>query len=1099
MKFWTAKLYLLAATLALFMTASERSLSAQQTGGYIRGIIEDASGAVIPGAKVDVVSIERGTQTHLLSNNAGEFTTPTLNIGTYQVTVTYPGFKTVIQNGVVIQVEGVVELTLKLPVGETSAVVSVKAEAPTLNFANATIGTTVESKEIAEIPLNGRNVLALVFTTENVRSGNGPLNDGFADRGASLSSVSINGSPNGMNANVLDGINNLQTYEGEVSINPTVDAISEFKVISGSMPAEYGFTTGGVIAMATRSGANDLHGGVYDFFRNDALDAIQFSSTVGPTGISKPRLRYNQFGGYLGGPIKKNRAFYFGNYEGFRFLRETAQIGTVPTLQERQGDFSDLFSGIGAIPIYDPSSEARCTANSTNGTCRFQYGYGAGATRGAYGNPVLKGTANVIPSSQLDPVAVNIQNLGCPSNCVVPTPNRTPDIAATHLNNYAVHSPNHRSMDQGTGRLDMAISPRQSIFARYSLYRDYNDNGGASILTNPIVALRYDHIKTQSAVVGYTYASQSFVNDLRLGINRTSFNFSTASAGAGWPQKLGLPGSVPGTTFPIIAGSTLPTFNTGTVGFRASTDPEVVDVVAIGRGNHNLRTGFDWRLNRGNNLQTYEPSGQYMFSALQTAQAPTQTTGKGYGYASFLSGSVASALVSTQRGETDRGWSLSGFAHDEYRGAPNVTLNFGVRYDFQSVPVEQNNGFSNFNPYIPDPISGLLGAEQYAGVNGAPRSFTQPSYHAIGPRAGFAVMLTKDGKTSFRGGYGMYFANNFNVFFFGDTTGFATTNTSYVATNGLSFEPAFQFAAGLPFAPIPSAGAALGSNGFLGQGVSYTEPKGNYPTSQQFDISIQRELPYNILVDLSYEGNHGTHLVSGNYNLNALNPSYFPLGNRLVTTNVDNPYFGKVPTGGVGSAKKITLQQSLLAYPYYGPISDRYPRNGNLVANAFIVSVQMRSYRGLDIRANYTKSKIIDDSIQPLINYAVTANLNNNRYQNPYDREAERSLDPNDISQRANFSVLYELPFGNGKQFLRNSNGLVDRIVSGWQINTVTVLQTGFPLAIAGGGDTTHPNTRPNFVPGVSYKNANPTRLSWFNGAAFVEPSPWNYGNVPRT
>lgn len=1051
-------------------------LWAQQAGGIIAGAVYDPTGAVVPEANVIVTNLDTGEEYETRTNSSGTFTTPSLRIGRYSVRASRAGFKATVERNLVLEVDARVEVNIKLQVGEASESVTVEAEGASVDTSSAVLSTVVAREPIENLPLNGRNTLALVLLTPGVRSNAGSVNSGFADRGSQLSSISINGSPNAMNNNQLDGGANIQTYTGELALNPATDAITEFSVRFGAMPAEYGFTAGGIINMATRSGTNSFHGALYEYFRNDFFDAITFipPTTTGSSILPKPKLRYNQFGAAIGGPVLHDKVFFFANYEEFRYNRSTPKVGTVPTLLERTGDFSDS-----PFVLYDPATTKTVNGKVTRATFANEYGNG-----------------NKIPASRIDPVALAMQNT------FFPMPNRPPSDPQND-NNYAVNTPNTRWMRQAIGRVDYHLSSRQTMFLRYGYYDFFNDNGGSSFYTDPPAALRYDDTASQSVMFQHTFSfSPSLINELRLSANRTYFPFVVANANQGWPQKLGLPASVPSTTLPQIESTTLPNFNTGqeTVGVRASTNPQLVDIITFVHGSHNIRFGFDYRLNRGNNIQTAYPSGDFTFGSGLTGN-PQALAGTGHGYATFLLGAVASAQATSHIGEAERNFNISGFIDDVVRVSPRTTFDFGMRYDYQSPPVEQNNSLSTFNPYLVSSASGLLGALQFAGINGAPHSFIGNDITDFGPRVGFAWDVFGNGSTAFRGGFGIYYVNTFNTVFFGDTTGFATTTTSYTPSGGvgnINIVPAFQFSQGFPSPVITPIGAKLGPDGLLGgQGTAvYTPHDGTIPRSTQFDAAVQRQLPFNTALEISYAYNHGLHMAAGTYNMNTLNPSYLSLGDSL-RNPVPNPYYGRLPTGSSLNTPTITRQQSLLPYPYYSTINVKDPRDGTFINHALMLKVTHTSSKGFTFIATYTKSKLIDFSIQPAVSFALSSFANTSSYQNPYDRQAERSLDPNDVSQRATISVIYHLPFGRGMKYAAGANVFVDALISGWQFNAITLLQTGVPLGIRGASSNVA--TRPNFNPGISPKLPHSTIQAWFNKNAFINPpDKWTYGNVPR-
>ena len=320
---------------AMLLAAAFPSMAQQGRGSYF-GTVTDTSGAAIPAAKVTLTNIGTNTAVVIETNNDGLYTATALQIGAYTIQVEKSGFKRAVHTGLTLQVDQRAQIDFRLDIGGVAETIEVVGEAPLVDTGSATVGKVVENRRVVELPLNGRNALALTLLTPSVKSNAGPTNSGFSDRGIQLSSISINGGPNAMNAQSLDGGNNIQSYVGEVAINPAVDAVEEFKVQTGVMSAEYGFTGGGVINMVTKAGTNQFHGSLYEFFRNDKLDARNtFSAT-------KPPFRYNQYGVAVGGPIIKDKTFFFGNWEQFDYRRSFSVISSMPTARPEGRGFRGL-------------------------------------------------------------------------------------------------------------------------------------------------------------------------------------------------------------------------------------------------------------------------------------------------------------------------------------------------------------------------------------------------------------------------------------------------------------------------------------------------------------------------------------------------------------------------------------------------------------------------------------------------------------------------------------------------------------------------------------------------------------------------------------
>jgi hypothetical protein len=1028
------------------------SLAAQQGRGSIQGTVTDSSGAVIAGANIAIVNVETNTTFTTQSSSEGYYSAPTLAVGNYNVTVEKQGFKRAVRTGVNLQVDQRAQVDVTLDVGAVAESVEVQAQAPLVDSSSASIGKVVENRRVVELPLNGRNALALTLLTPSVKSNAGPTNSGFGDRGIQLSSISINGGPNAMNGQLLDGGNNIQSYIGEVAINPGVDAVEEFKVQSGAMSAEFGFTGGGVINMVTRSGTNSLHGTIYEFFRNDKLDARNTFS------VTKPPFRYNQYGFSVGGPVIRDRTFFFGNWEEYKYRRSEPRIGTFPTQLQRTGDFSDLLDTSGRlVTIYDPAT----TMPNPNGT---------GFVRTPF-------PGNRIPANRLDPVALNIQEN------FYPIPNRTPTDPFTNANNYGRLGSEIRDMKQLTIKVDHHFSSSNYMFGRYSTFEHLTDNGagGTTIFPNDVVAKRDDDLKTKNFLLSDTHTfTPTVINEFRVSVTRGAFPFVVRSFGGDWPSKLGFPASVPNFTVPSISNG-LAGFNTGTVGFRGSLNWQFLDQITKIAGAHTLKIGYDFRILAGNNFQMSSPSGSFSFTNGLTAN-PLSPAGTGSTYASFLLGEVASASASAHVGESQHAFNTSAFVQDDWKISRRLTLNLGLRWDWQQQPVESNNGTSNFDLSCKLP-NGLSGCTIYAGVGGQPRRFRDNDWNDFGPRIGFALDIAGDSRSVLRGGYGIYYPAQMWRENYGSAAGFAQTSTTYSSSD--SNRAAFRLRDGFPFPVVQPQGAALGPQPFLGQNVLIDERDGQTPMSQQMSLNLQHQFSSNWLIDVGYSGNFGRNFTAGSYDLNQLDPQYLSLGLAL-QDQVVNPYAGLVP--GAFGAARISRLQSLRPYPYYGTISVRNPRLGSFNSHLFIMSVEKRMAHGLTALFSFTSGKLISDSLQTPVNFGPIEQASVTNYQNAYNRRAERSVDPADVSKRAVVSVLYELPFGRG-------TGLFNRLAGGWQLNTIGVMQTGIPIMVRGASNNLA--DRPDST-GTSAKLDNPARERWFDTSQFINPASYTYGNVGR-
>ncbi|MEZ5351794.1 MAG: carboxypeptidase regulatory-like domain-containing protein [Bryobacteraceae bacterium] len=1029
---------------------------AQQGGGSITGTVTDQQDAVIAGAAIQIRNTNTNATFRAASNESGAFVAPSLPVGEYEISAEAAGFKRTVLSGITLQVNQTANLNVRLEIGQVAESVEVVGESPLVNTSNATVGEVIENRRVRDLPLNGRGALALTLLTAGVMSNAGPTNSGFGDRGIQISSLSINGSPSSMNNQMLDGSNNILSYVGEVGVPPAVDAVEEFKVQSGSMSSEFGFTAGGTINLVTKSGTNRLHGSAYEFLRNDTFDARNtFARTKLP-------LRYNQFGGTIGGPFIKDRTFGFFNYEKYLLRRSSPRIATMPIAEFRSGDFSRLATASGAaVPVYDP---ATTRANPA----------GSGLVRDVF-------PGNIVPRNRFDPITPKILDF-------YPLPNKTPTNQFTFAQNFQDAGFSRVDWTQWNFKVDHRFNDKNSIFLRYTSaqHAPYAD----SFFTDPNAGgNRSDDQTNRNAVVSDTHTfSPTLINNLRVGVMRQLFFFTAVNFNQGWPRKLGLPEIVPNDQMPQINFG-FGTIGGGAAGTRGSFNWDIQDTLTKIAGDHTLKFGYNHRILQGGNLQGAALSGSYTFGGL--TNNPQRTAGTGSDMAQFLLGEVSSAGIDRILGNSFHGLAISTFVQDDWRLSRRLTLNLGLRWDWQQKPYERHDGHINFDYLSTSPVSGLQGQTVYAGVDGQPRSFLGEDYNDFGPRLGFAFDIFGTGKTVLRGGYGIFYPSIFYRAFTGNVQLFSSTRTNYVAQGpGLR---SFLFRDGLPRAPLGSPGSAAGPDALLGQSVQAWEEDPTTPRTQQWNLSVQQQVG-EWLLDATYAANKGNHFLASGYNLNQLPVDQRRQLGQSLFDRVPNPLRGLVP-GGFGAAT-VTRERTLLPFPHYNGVSIRNPRYGNYMSHQLQINVKRRMTNGFLVHFAYTAGKKISDSVAVPVDFGAVEQTNENGFQdNLFNRQLNRSVDPTDVSQRGVVSLLYELPFGKGKAFSPDS-AVLNKIVGGWQINSIGVMQTGIPLTVRGASN--FQADRPNST-GVSAKIDNPTRERWFNTDAFINPPDFTYGTVGRT
>lgn len=1075
---------------------------AQTPTGTISGVVSDASGASVPNATVTVTNTATNISQTLKTDGSGRYTQAFLNPGSYAVKVVAVGFSPGEEDDITVDVSQTHPVDFALKVGTDTANVVVQASTPGLQTDNATTGQIITGKRILDLPLNGRNPFALAELTPGVNNTSGPY-------GASTPSFA--GSRNSNNEQELDGITNILP-ENNVGNNssaytPIVDSVDEFAVQTSVQTPEYGRFSGGLINLATRTGTNKFHGSVFEFNRDSIFDATDYFATT------KPPLLRNQAGGTLGGPLIKDRTFFFVAYEISRETDSATEVDSVATAAERTGDFSALLSGSNPTQLYDPHKITPMTTST--GAVVYN--------RTPYVN-------NQIPASEMSAAGMKIL-------AFQPLPNVNTNALTSNYVATGAPTNNYYHYDI---RIDHNWTQAWKTFVRFSHnendnvpFADFPGNGGVASLgyggpgTSTAYSMAYDNTFT---------LSPTLIFDVRYGLSRSTEN-RTPFGGAFDITTLGLPSSLAAIanypSFPNIS------IGNGYSGIGSSgyvpllENPLAHDVLGSFTkvaGGHSLKFGGEFRKLFLNFHQYGTPTGSFSFSQSWT-QAQVNNTGAGGGnpFASLLLGLPDSGSQSNDPSFASASQYYALYAQDAWRVTNHFTVNYGLRWDMDQPRTERHDQLSYWNPTDASPItSGLLAAgvscpscANLMGsmhfVNSATGQYGRQQINAhkmdFGPR--FGMIWSPNEKWAVRGGFGIVFAPSVVQPAGPDgaagTEGFSsTTNASFSfdseRTINTTLDNPFPTGYNLPLGAAGGPGTDLGnaiSPSFLDNRNTRT------PYSEQANATIQHTLPGQTIVEIGYLYNQGQFLVAGDPGIpyDQVNPGYLSLGSAL-QDQVPNPFYGKITTPGSPLAQPTVQRNQLLRpFPQYNGVTEYRKAGAYSNYNAITARLDKRFGQGLSLIVAYTGAKLMDNSpaaVTYLGPYSST-------YQNQYNPQGEYSVSPQDINHQLVSSYTYELPFGGGRRFLSNVHGIAGGLLTGWQSSGIISYVGGNPVVVGGISDNTQlflEGQRPT-LNASNVKLSNPSRGKWFNntiatptnpaGGVWQLPAAYTLGNAPRT
>jgi len=1104
--------FLQLAILCLFAIILSPNLHAQATGSF-SGNVLDKAGSALPGVTVTATSEETGLARDSKTNTSGHYLIPLLPVGTYTVRVDIAGFQSAASKSLHLQVDQARELDFSLVPATVVTTVAVTGEAVAVETGNPSLGQVITAQQVSQLPLNGRDFVQLATLTAGATAENNPnsfftagSDSEVATRGSF--SLSVGGSRPNSTDWLLDGVDNNELTAGGIGIFSSIDDIAEFKVLTYTYSAEYGTRAGPTVLVTTKSGANEIHGSLFDFVRNTDLDAKSyFASTA-------EKFNLNQFGGSVGGPIKKNKTFLFVDGEQKDQLHGIPFAGLVPTPAMISGDFSnDPFGNpVSGIGIVNPNMIGASTSPTAYPNVYFQCdGSGNPIPANPDGSQAQGVPCNKIPSGLFNSIGQSMLK-------IYPLPNAN---AGNSNGSYNYVSQPVRSLfdTKFDARLDQTFSEKDNLFGRFSYDQAFSHvPGGSPGLAEANAFGSNEDIRNhaRNLALGETHVfSPTMVNQASFGYNRIFDYIASQGNGTCASEALGIPGANLGCS----SGKCLPgDYSCGLVStemqgggpgywslgdrgyspFQGGTNIfSFRDSLDIIRGKHDIKAGFDFRANQMNVGTEAFQDGFWIvgtfgnFTGLSSASVPGNTE------ADFLLGIPGLAIHDqTYDGSvTGRRWKIyRPFVEDNWRVTPSLTLNLGLAWDMTTPTTEEHNRLANYIPATGDLlIAGQNGVSNSAGV--------QMDLTALEPRVGAAWKVMGSEKTVLRAGYALYHDSAWsqgapglwlNPPFLGESDAFPATfssgcafSTSYCATVLGGTPENISLSNGFQSIPTPPTAATF-------TGSFYSQPT-NFKLGrvQQFNANIERQLLGNLVLTAGYAGSRGTHILVIGNNLNTNSPS------------------------ACGTVSGYTIGCQAGGAPYSYPYS---PPNFNAILQ--FGDVGKTNYDSLQIKAEtktpkgglyalvaYTYSKTYDNGLSDGLGSELSAPY----FPLPNWQNLDWSLSQINLDNSFTTSVIYDLPFGRGKQFGSTWNDATNTIVGNWQLTLIERISSGFPVPLIDsfnqsgvsfntGGNSNNWN-RPDQVSGCNAYNANHGLLGqpqWINPTCFVAATPGELGNAAR-
>ncbi len=1075
-------------TTVLLLVIGTISGFAQSFQGGIRGVVNDSGGAVIPGVDVTLINEATNISRTTISNEVGQYVFSAVAPGTYKVKAALQGFKTFERSGVNIGTQQFVNIDMTMEAGAVSEEIQVLADVSLVETATASTGAALPNLILSTLPNTGRNAFMTALIVPTVVHNGNPFYVRQQDQ-TNSSLVSLGGGPMRGNNYLLDGVP-ITDLRNRAVVIPNIEAVSEIKVQVNTYDAEMGRTGGGVFNTTMKSGANNWHGVGFVQQRPQPWSAKNYFDSV------KADFQYWLFGGAAGGPIQKDKTFFWAATEGYKTGTPRTLKLSVPTVAMRQGDFS------GVANIFDPTT-TRPDPNRPGQFTRTQF------------------TGNRIPSDRLNPVGKALMKYW-------PEPNQ-PGL----VNNYIKTDVLHDVADQITAKGDHNIDARNSINGTFVWYFSHEpfpvyfrgtpaeiaDQNNYKLFRKVYLpVINYTATPSASSVLTLRYGYSQFQDDC----DPTSAGFDVASLGF----DSSFAGSVPVKQFPGFyfddyygLGATAAQFNYK----NRWVSHNFLGNYAKLLGRHDVRVGGAYRQMGVNFTDNSESTGVFNFDKVFTQSNPTTAvTGEGNAIASLLLGNPASGRLTTPAPFRFFTRYYSGYIQDDFRATHSLTFNAGLRYEYETDLMEKDDHIVvGFDRNAPNPLAAKItdpaikdrikGGLMYAGVNGNSKHQGDPQKLGFQPRFGFAYQVTHS--TVIRAGYGIFFAPL--QLFFPSSTGYGgigyAATTDYVATTDGNRTPAGVINNPFPGGLRQPSGNTLGLLQNVGGSVRFVDQNNKRGYTQQYSLDIQRELPGGVAFTVGYVGSRLLHISVGGtsspggttptamVNINQLPVSLLALGPALQDP-VPNPFFGVPEAGELSRSSTIERGQLLRPFPQFRDVLMVRPSVGYGYYNSLTLKAERRiDSAGIGFRTSYTFAKMLD-------NYFGDGSYYGQRSAIPidnYNLSREYGLSLQDVRHRLIISPLWDLPFGKSKSWA--TGPLADRIAGGWNLSPVLSFQTGMPASIwqnNNNAGTLGGIQRPNLVPGADpcTSAATTQRLfGWFNPAAFTQAPQFTLGNAPRT